>query len=144
MLFDVLRSACARGENAIVSHTCNILQYLYNVDGMTCSTYSNGKHQMHICYTNKQSTCLAPSIISDISAREDTEISLNAPRIDSRYVNNSDMADIRFVIEGRIFYAHKIVLVNASQTFAQLLKGKAANEKIDIQHTDYEVFEVNI
>ena len=30
------------------------------------------------------------------------------PRIDPKFVNNSELSDIQFRVEGRIFYAHKL------------------------------------
>ena len=31
-----------------------------------------------------------------------------APRIDPKFVNNPELSDIQFRVEGRIFYAHKL------------------------------------
>lgn len=40
-------------------------------------------------------------------------ISLTGPD----YINSPEMSDITFVVEGRPFYAHKIILATASKKF---------------------------
>uniref|UniRef100_A0A914X698 BTB domain-containing protein n=1 Tax=Plectus sambesii TaxID=2011161 RepID=A0A914X698_9BILA len=60
--------------------------------------------------------------------------------IDPRYVNNSELSDVRFKIEGRIFYAHRIVLVNASSEFKQLLD--EAHGDVELDDMNYQVFEM--
>ncbi|CAG2171457.1 unnamed protein product [Oppiella nova] len=42
-------------------------------------------------------------------------------RIDAKYVNNKDMSDCVFKVENRLFFAHKIILVNASKRFHNML-----------------------
>ena len=42
-------------------------------------------------------------------------------RIDPKYVNNREMSDCVFRVENRVFYAHKIILVNASKRFQSML-----------------------
>ena len=42
-------------------------------------------------------------------------------RIDAKYVNNREMSDCVFRVESRVFYAHKIILVNASKRFQSML-----------------------
>ena len=40
-----------------------------------------------------------------------------------QYVNNSSLADISFIVEGRPFYAHRIALVAASDAFKIMFDG---------------------
>ena len=45
----------------------------------------------------------------------------SAPRIDPKFINNPELSDVQFRVEGRTFYAHKLVLVTASSRFASML-----------------------
>ena len=65
---------------------------------------------------------------------------------DPRYVNNPELSDIQFMIEGHIFYAHKIILVNASNRFRAMLSNKFAESSqpvIEINDVRYQIFQVN-
>ncbi|CAJ0560512.1 unnamed protein product, partial [Mesorhabditis spiculigera] len=42
--------------------------------------------------------------------------------IDPSYVNSEQLSDIRFQVDGKIVYGHRIVLVNASEKFRSLLQ----------------------
>ncbi|XP_033149485.1 ankyrin repeat and BTB/POZ domain-containing protein 2 [Drosophila busckii] len=45
-------------------------------------------------------------------------------RIDPKFVNNPELSDVTFRVEGKIFYGHKIVLVTASSRFQSMLSSK--------------------
>ncbi|KAK2177461.1 hypothetical protein NP493_597g03031 [Ridgeia piscesae] len=65
-------------------------------------------------------------------------------RIDPRFVNNPELSDIQFMIEGHIFYAHKIILVNASNRFRAMLSNKFAESSqpvIEINDVRYHIFQ---
>jgi len=62
-------------------------------------------------------------------------------------VNNPELSDIQFMIEGHIFYAHKIILVNASNRFRAMLSNKFAESSqpvIEINDVRYHIFQVNL
>ena len=44
-----------------------------------------------------------------------------ASRIDLKFINSPELSDVRFRVEGRIFFAHKIVLLTASSRFQSML-----------------------
>jgi hypothetical protein len=59
------------------------------------------------------------------------------------------MADVQFVIEGRLFYAHKIILVNASAKFKTILANSSQLTEgslpcIEIKDMKYKTFEVSL
>ncbi|XP_070561185.1 ankyrin repeat and BTB/POZ domain-containing protein 2-like [Ptychodera flava] len=66
-------------------------------------------------------------------------------RIDPQYVNNPDMSDVTFIVEGRPFYAHKIILVTASKRFKAMLSDKfceSGQPCIEVNDFRYHVFKI--
>lgn len=66
-------------------------------------------------------------------------------RIDPKYVNNPEMSDVQFRVEGRVFYAHKIILVNASPRFKSMLSSKCSDETppvVQINDIRYDIFQL--
>ncbi|QQP56979.1 Uncharacterized protein FKW44_001826, partial [Caligus rogercresseyi] len=47
-----------------------------------------------------------------------------SPRIDPKFVNNPELSDVQFRVDGRIFYAHKLVLVTASSRFQSMINSR--------------------
>lgn len=79
-----------------------------------------------------------------------SEIAIDAGRsekrvgIDPKFVNSSELSDVVFRVEARPFYAHRIVLVNASPVFKQLLHAADNNNSIHIDNISYHVFQVGL
>ena len=48
----------------------------------------------------------------------------SAVRIDPKFVNNPELSDVQFRVEGRTYYAHKLVLVTASSRFSSMLASR--------------------
>lgn len=89
------------------------------------------------------SSCYGKGPIKEI---RDTSISSGA-RIDPKFVNNPELSDVQFRVEGRVFYAHKIILVNASSRFQQMLNSKACDGNppiVQIHDIRYDIFEVSV
>ncbi|XP_033645690.1 ankyrin repeat and BTB/POZ domain-containing protein BTBD11-like isoform X2 [Asterias rubens] len=66
-------------------------------------------------------------------------------RIGSHYVNNQEMSDVIFMVEGKPFYAHKIVLVTASKRFKAMLSDKFTEGNqpcIEISDFSYNIFKL--
>lgn len=88
-------------------------------------------------------SCYGKEAIKEI---RDTTISGGA-RIDPKFVNNPELSDVQFRVEGRVFYAHKIILVNASSRFKQMLSSKFCEGNppiVQIHDIRYDIFEVSI
>uniref|UniRef100_A0A914YZB0 BTB domain-containing protein n=1 Tax=Panagrolaimus superbus TaxID=310955 RepID=A0A914YZB0_9BILA len=75
------------------------------------------------------------------SGTSSTSISAK-PIIDPKYADNSELSDIRFKIEDKIIFAHRIVLVNASESFKRILDGPSG--VIELDNISYDVFKVLI
>ncbi|XP_041443899.1 ankyrin repeat and BTB/POZ domain-containing protein BTBD11 isoform X2 [Xenopus laevis] len=65
-------------------------------------------------------------------------------RLDPQFLNNKEMSDITFIVEGRPFYAHKVLLFTASPRFKALLTNKpsAENSCIEINYVKYHIFQL--
>ena len=67
----------------------------------------------------------------------------SAPRIDPKFINNPELSDVQFRVEGRTFYAHKLVLVTASSRFASMLGSRFCEGSppvLQINDIRYEIF----
>ncbi len=114
LLFDILRAECRLADGDPTS-TASIISRLYARSTTGCS----------------RSDSRSESIASGG----------RLPTIDPRFVNNAELADIRFKIDNRIFYAHRIVLVNASHELKQLIES-TKSDMVEINDVSYAVFQV--
>ncbi|ODN02290.1 Ankyrin repeat and BTB/POZ domain-containing protein 2 [Orchesella cincta] len=86
-------------------------------------------------------TCYGRDSIKDI---RDNCLS-NGTRIDPKYVNNPELSDVQFRVEGRVFYAHKIVLVTSSPRFKSMLKSAPESNStpvLQINDIRYHIFQM--
>ncbi|XP_063224309.1 ankyrin repeat and BTB/POZ domain-containing protein 2 [Bacillus rossius redtenbacheri] len=87
------------------------------------------------------STCYGWDPIKDI---RDTSFS-GGTRIDPKFVNNPELSDVQFRVEGRVFYGHKIVLVTWSPRFRAMLSSKLCDGNPPIVHINdirYHIFQL--
>ncbi|KAG8233542.1 hypothetical protein J437_LFUL012785 [Ladona fulva] len=67
-------------------------------------------------------------------------------RIDPSFVNNPELSDVQFRVEGQVFYAHKIVLITSSPRFRSMLGSKSCCEGnppvVQINDIRYDIFQM--
>jgi ankyrin repeat/BTB/POZ domain-containing protein 2 len=102
-------------------------------------------------FKNEGTTLLLADIFStcygweSIKSIRDTSFS-GGTRIDPKFVNNPELSDVQFRVEGRVFYGHKIVLVTWSPQFRAMLSSKVCDGNPPIVHINdirYHIFEVS-
>jgi len=69
-------------------------------------------------------------------------------QIDPSFVNNPEMSDVQFLVEEKLFYAHRIVLANCSPEFRRLLVQEGSKptpqQPISIEGVSFETFKVGL
>jgi len=91
------------------------------------------------------SACYGMDPIDKIVFTEQTPDLKGGPRIDPKFVNNPELSDIQFRVEGRLFYAHKLVLITSSFKFRSMLNSKFCEGSppvLQINDIRYEIFEM--
>ncbi|XP_067164977.1 ankyrin repeat and BTB/POZ domain-containing protein 3 isoform X5 [Apteryx mantelli] len=72
------------------------------------------------------------------------DVTIDIRSIDPHFLNNKEMSDVTFLVEGRPFYAHRVLLFTASPRFKALLSSKPAADStcIEINYVKYPIFQL--
>ncbi|XP_005747663.1 ankyrin repeat and BTB/POZ domain-containing protein 2-like [Pundamilia nyererei] len=62
-------------------------------------------------------------------------------QLDIHFLNNKEMSDVTFMVDGRPFFAHRVLLMSASDRFRQLLADSPDNI-VHINHMTYGIFQM--
>uniref|UniRef100_A0A674PFS6 Ankyrin repeat and BTB domain containing 2 n=1 Tax=Takifugu rubripes TaxID=31033 RepID=A0A674PFS6_TAKRU len=88
------------------------------------------------------SHCFGPA---PLPAIPEIKAALSA-QLDPHFLNNKEMSDVTFVVDGKPFYGHRVLLVTASDRFKSLLAsfGPDGNPKKEIEISDvkYNIFQM--
>ncbi|XP_077372123.1 ankyrin repeat and BTB/POZ domain-containing protein 2 [Festucalex cinctus] len=88
------------------------------------------------------SHCFGPA---PLPAVPEMKATLSA-QLDPHFLNNQEMSDVTFLVEGKPFYGHRVLLITASDRFKSLLASSGPdatpNKKIEINDVKYHVFQM--
>ncbi|KAM4734069.1 LOW QUALITY PROTEIN: ankyrin repeat and BTB/POZ domain-containing protein 2 [Anableps anableps] len=80
-----------------------------------------------------------------LPAIPEMKASLSA-QLDPLFLNNPDMSDVTFIVEGKPFYGHKVLLITASDKFKSLLASSGSDgspsKEIEISDVKYHIFQM--
>ncbi|XP_069383579.1 ankyrin repeat and BTB/POZ domain-containing protein 2-like isoform X2 [Paralichthys olivaceus] len=62
-------------------------------------------------------------------------------QLDVHFLNNQEMSDVTFMVDGRPFFAHRVLLMSASERFRRLLSD-SPDDVIHISHVTYGTFQM--
>lgn len=63
-------------------------------------------------------------------------------QLDPVFLNNPEMSDVTFLLDGKPFYAHRVLLVTASERFRSLLASSGPDQQVQISNVKYSVFQM--
>ncbi|XP_061773574.1 ankyrin repeat and BTB/POZ domain-containing protein 2-like isoform X1 [Nerophis ophidion] len=88
------------------------------------------------------SHCFGPA---PLPAVPEMKATLSA-QLDPHFLNNQEMSDVTFLVEGKPFYGHRVLLITASDRFKNLLASSASDKSgaklIEISDVKYSVFQM--
>uniref|UniRef100_A0A8C5EIQ6 BTB domain-containing protein n=1 Tax=Gouania willdenowi TaxID=441366 RepID=A0A8C5EIQ6_GOUWI len=86
--------------------------------------------------------CFGPA---PLPAVPEVKATLSA-QLDPHFLNNQEMSDVTFVVEGKPFYGHRVLLITASDSFKSLLAFSGpdggSNKEVEIQDVKYNIFQM--
>ncbi|OPJ80431.1 ankyrin repeat and BTB/POZ domain-containing protein BTBD11 isoform B [Patagioenas fasciata monilis] len=132
LMFEILKASKFRVTGTRVIYTCTscILHVRCERQNEVIS------QQLSVIFTH----CYGPYPIPKLVEIKRKQTS----RLDPHFLNNKEMSDVTFLVEGRPFYAHRVLLFTASPRFKALLSSKPSSDStcIEINYVKYPIFQL--
>ncbi|EFJ27678.1 hypothetical protein SELMODRAFT_441407 [Selaginella moellendorffii] len=133
-----LAHLCTPEDQRLIFHENNGMNILLEMLGSFSSPKQQRDGALALTTLAKKATGLSP--VDSAPAPETPQVYLGG-----KYVNNSTLSDVTFLVEGRRFYAHRIALLASSDAFRAMFDGgykeKEAKD-IEIPNISWKVFEM--
>ncbi|XP_031421039.1 ankyrin repeat and BTB/POZ domain-containing protein 2 [Clupea harengus] len=154
MWLESLRSAQQQSRPAVALSLLRDFTSIKEEDYCEELVYLGLPLMFNILKTNKQNDAIAQQLASIFShcygpaplpPIPEVKAALSA-QLDPHFLNNQEMSDVTFLVEGKPFYAHRVLLMTASDRFKSLLaqNGSDGSQSKDVEINDvkYNIFQM--
>jgi len=135
----MLDLCCSESDLASFASHLFTIAFSQQAESRAAAEILSHQYSAHHSSSRKHSNPV-PSTAEDLLVKAVGRVE-SQPMIDPKFIDSPELADIRFRLGDKIVYGHRIVLVNASERFREMLRGSGG--LVPIEDVSYEVFRVS-